>query len=355
MSFRSSPFAKCCKVPISLHTYFPKPVHDPHNDDTIIISTDYKENGSTPGIYKYNVMNNQLQMIYKYLKSDVEVGNHGQLIDESRNKLILYGGFNKIWNTIDLDTHKMNVSSIERNETALCIYSWCWTTNAFISTPMNQIHIMDIHGEHHMYNVSNAKTIQIQKHFEFNSHDFECPKLFYIQYCEQLFIFGSYASNKIFSYYNKIWNPHTLQMPYSETSESYKILNGFVDVLFVFYFKQKEIFVLHFVTMKWYKCEYSIPNDFIKCNEACVVLKMNDYGHIIDFDKGIHFKVCLFDLIPNGIILSHRKFWKTLIMGYVTTKQRIITDNNTACFKNCNIKLFSVLNTQFNFNAFWFI
>ncbi len=44
---------------------------------------------------------------------------------------------------------------------------------------------------------------------------------------------------------------------------------------------------------------------------------MNNNVHLMDFYNKIHFKVDIFKIIPNEIIICHRKHFKPLIMGYI--------------------------------------
>ncbi len=62
----SSPCVKSPQLPIGIRCDIPKPSFDPNNPNCIIISTDYEEYATTPGIYKYNIITNESPIIYKY-------------------------------------------------------------------------------------------------------------------------------------------------------------------------------------------------------------------------------------------------------------------------------------------------
>eukprot|EP01084_Bolivina_argentea_P168501 292198_1 len=99
-----STFVKSDKLPISCIEYIPKPSQHPTNKDCIIISTNYYETKTTPGIYQYDIQTNELQIIYKY-NTTFKLYFHGQFIDTSNNTLILYGGRNHIFEIFDLNTN----------------------------------------------------------------------------------------------------------------------------------------------------------------------------------------------------------------------------------------------------------
>eukprot|EP01084_Bolivina_argentea_P276549 471890_1 len=102
----ASPFVKSPKLPVSCADYIPKPSYDTTNRNCIVISTGYDEYKTTPGIYKYNIVSNESQIIYKY--NQTFTGEyHGQFIDTSNNTLILYGGGSyNIFKTFDLNTNQ---------------------------------------------------------------------------------------------------------------------------------------------------------------------------------------------------------------------------------------------------------
>ncbi len=102
----STPFIKLDKLPITCGGYISKPSQDPTNKNCIIISADYEEDETTPGIYKYNFVTNESQIIYKY-NNTFKPDRHGQFIDLSNNTLILYGGVGDEFQIFDLNTNQM--------------------------------------------------------------------------------------------------------------------------------------------------------------------------------------------------------------------------------------------------------
>eukprot|EP01084_Bolivina_argentea_P284800 488198_1 len=99
----SFPFIKSSELPMSFFYYIPRPSYDPASKNCIVISTDRAEFGATAGIYKYNLVSNESQIVYKY-DDTFKHYYHGQFIDTSNNTLILYG---KQGNTFDLNTNQM--------------------------------------------------------------------------------------------------------------------------------------------------------------------------------------------------------------------------------------------------------
>eukprot|EP01084_Bolivina_argentea_P150922 263493_1 len=108
-----------------------------------------------------------------------------------------------------------------------------------------------------------------------------------------------------------------LEMPHSEYGYCYDVLNVFQNILVVFYWNKREIYCLDLSNLKWYKSKCLIPKDLEKSTMNCYVIKMDTNAHIIDFHKNINSKVNIYDLIPREMMISRRKYYKPLIMGYV--------------------------------------
>jgi len=300
------------KLPFCLGTYVPKPSYDPTNKNYIIISANCNEKKTTPAIFKYNLVTKESQIIYKYNQT-FKPSYHGQFINTLNNTLILYGGISHIFKIFDLNTNQIKQIN-DKNIISKC---GCNTQNTFIPSPMNEIHTLDYKCNHYKFNITNKETIKMETNSQLKLDNIKYPKLLYIKSHKKLYVFGSHANNKIFSYNNNKWNINKLHMPYWETWYYFDILNGFDNILVVFYFKKKQIFILNLLNMKWYKSQYYIPDDF-KCSYMnCYVMKMNNNIHIIDFKNNIHSKVNIFDIIPRDIIIYYRKHFQVLIMGYL--------------------------------------
>ncbi len=73
------------------------------------------ENQTTPGIYKYNILTNESQIIYKY-NDTFKPYSHGQFINSSNNTLIIYGGgWNNTFEIFDLNNNKMEKTNDKNN------------------------------------------------------------------------------------------------------------------------------------------------------------------------------------------------------------------------------------------------
>ncbi len=313
----SSVFKKSHQLSIYMDTRFPKPCKDTINKNCIIISTDFEEETAKPGIYRYNIITNESEIIYKYTNR-FKAEQHGQFINSASNKLILYGGFYNICETFNLQNNTIEIT--DNNLIRKCETN---PQNTFVPSKTDpQIHAIDSQCNHYIFHNTNRQTIKLKKSSELQNHDIHYPKILYIKSKNRLFILGSWFDNKIFSYNNDKWNINKLTMPYSVNYDHYDIINGFGNVLFVFYWEKWELFILDLINMKWYKSNNSIPNEFKSGFYSRYAIKINDSAHIIDFKNNIHFKVCLFNLIPNEIILSHRKLFHPLIIGYLKEKEK---------------------------------
>eukprot|EP01084_Bolivina_argentea_P021451 39861_1 len=99
----SAAFMSSHELPFCVGLYIPKPSQDPTNKNCIIISTYYDEKQTTAGIYKYNLVSNESQIIYKYNNTFNNAPYyHGQFVDTSNNTLILYGGYYDTFKVFDL-------------------------------------------------------------------------------------------------------------------------------------------------------------------------------------------------------------------------------------------------------------
>eukprot|EP01084_Bolivina_argentea_P132902 234522_1 len=180
-----STFIKSIKLPITCDRYIPKPSQDPTNKNCIIISTDYEEYQTPPGIYKHNLVLNDSQIIYKY-NNTFEPNGHGQCIATSNNTLILYGGCNNTFKIFDLNTNQMKQIN-DKNIISKC--GWA-PQNIFIPSPINEIHILDRYCEHYQFNITNKETIKIETNAELRLHNIKHPKLLYIKLLNKLYVFG---------------------------------------------------------------------------------------------------------------------------------------------------------------------
>eukprot|EP01084_Bolivina_argentea_P262297 443508_1 len=97
------------KPSLCIKRYIPKPSYDPTNKNCIIITANYKEEQTTSGICKYNIVTNEWHTIYKYNENDntFKPHYHGQFIDKSNNTLILYGGGYDTFKVFDLNNNQM--------------------------------------------------------------------------------------------------------------------------------------------------------------------------------------------------------------------------------------------------------
>eukprot|EP01084_Bolivina_argentea_P257621 434070_1 len=337
----SSPFKRSHKLPINFNYYIPKPIHHPTDPNCIIISSICLKNEKNGGIYKYNILTNESQMIYKYDDTTFthHTGSpsyHGQFIDPSNNTLVLYGGFDSIYKIFDLNTNQMqqiqwNTRRFSECDVVKILLSISGVTpqSTFIP-PINEIHILSINEKteksHYKFNVETKEAITLKINSELPLHFPEYPKLVYIKELQKLYVFGGKSNDLIFSYNNNKWIINKLTMPYSRHYFSYDILNEFNNILLAVYFshhlRTKEIFILDLLLFKWYKSEYSVPNDWKTSSYNLYAMKKDNEIYIFNFKKGISFQINIYDIIPREIIISNRRHFKSLIMGYIREKER---------------------------------
>eukprot|EP01084_Bolivina_argentea_P075126 136213_1 len=310
-------FSLLAEIPIDCYYALPKPLKHPLISNCIIMSTDYEERQITPGIYQYNVESNKCSLIYKY-NNECTPECHGQYMDPVNNLLYLFGRRN-VLNAFDLKTNTMQKINNCHPFAEACTN---WPASTYIPFPVNQAHIL-LDDKHYKYDIKHKTMIQLKGNSALNGIVY--AHLLYIPIKKQLMFLGSSFDSKILScdiqqnsdQTEYEWKMCKLKMPRAAEHCTYDTLLGFDNILFVFYFVEKDIYLLDLLNNKWFKSKYSLPN-FGGGNNTYIFVVQNNYSaHFIYFYNKIHYKVCLFDLIPKEIVISHRKYYNGLIMGYL--------------------------------------
>ena len=93
MSNVNYPFSQFCKLDLPIYRLIhptPTPIQYPRASDTFIVTVNSDEDN--PGIYKYNLKNNKVELLAKY-PSEINVSPyHGHFIDFKHNVLYMYAG-----------------------------------------------------------------------------------------------------------------------------------------------------------------------------------------------------------------------------------------------------------------------
>eukprot|EP01084_Bolivina_argentea_P099035 178012_1 len=98
MSTKDS-FEKSQKLPYQWECHMPKPLIYPENSNYVIISTHVDDNN--PGIFKYNLVTNTMDILYKY-DNTIRCSDNGQFIDG--DSLFIFGGEYDSFFAFDLNT-----------------------------------------------------------------------------------------------------------------------------------------------------------------------------------------------------------------------------------------------------------
>eukprot|EP01084_Bolivina_argentea_P034037 62961_1 len=201
------------KLPISLQgKRITKPSYHPDNKKCIILSTDYEEFQTNPGIYKYNMETNEIQQIGTY-NNETQPSLNGQLINPHNNTLILYGGLNATFVMFDIKTHKFKTIKNPTNK----ITELKWEPQHAFDQLQNIFHILSDVSEHFTYsgfdNERSTMPLDLSHPHYIASSLFTChvlyPKIVYAN--DNLYVFGH---KNIFMYKNLRWRIiNTLKMP----------------------------------------------------------------------------------------------------------------------------------------------
>ncbi len=149
-----------------IQTNIPKPSHDPQNSDCIATAIYYDE----PGIYRYNIITNQLDlfvnMIVICILMNMANTLTNRIVYDDKHDLAEVGVFPRI---------------------------------AYIPSPINQIHMQIYENEctYHVKHDLETQTITKQIPEALNDEGTACGKLMYIPFSKKLMIFSSDENNRI--------------------------------------------------------------------------------------------------------------------------------------------------------------
>eukprot|EP01084_Bolivina_argentea_P090668 163332_1 len=144
-------FEPMAKLPLRMNCicYMPKPLFYPKDSNSIITSTaGYDTNAGV--VFKYNIDNNNLEMLLKFV--DIEAEDHQQFIDYSDDTLHILEEINEHI-TINLKTKTIN-----RNK----IYCGNWPKSVQVSsTKGDEIHIFSDFKHHFKFDCNDKDFISV--------------------------------------------------------------------------------------------------------------------------------------------------------------------------------------------------
>eukprot|EP01084_Bolivina_argentea_P141481 248595_1 len=118
-------------------------------------------------------------------------------------------------------------------------------------------------------------------------------------------------------------------MPYEVEDDLYYDIVSFGDTIICFYFGdsgQFDILCLDLLCYQWFKSKVCVPNSidwFAHC-----IKTIDDYIHILHKD---HFKLNVYELFPNDMVVSRRKHYNKLVMGYIKQEENKHMISNVPC------------------------
>ena len=301
------------ELPIRLQCFLPKPCNDPNDADCVLFSTDWDEEKS--GIFKYNLITNQLQFLSKY-RQKFKPTIHAQFIDASRDRLFLFGGRSR----------KLNIYNYKLKEWKRYIGGDLITfpSISHISSS-NQAHII----QDNYHKILDCNSLQTNNKMKINYPRVRCPKLIYYESKDTLFIMGGYHCSVICSFGVKDesgWIKYEQEMPHNVNNDMYDAILAFDNIIFVFYFQTSgstDIYCFDLINNKWFKSKYCIPGGMYSSSRIFVIKHGTNMAHILDFGVKKHVKVCLIDLIPNELKKLHQNRFNKLVIGYVKRQEKV--------------------------------
>ena len=292
-----------------------------HNKDCFIIATHSENN--VPGIYKYNINTNKINLIYKYEDMNFRRMGYGQCINE--DILYVFGGYCSSRQFFSFNLKTKEISYDKSNELHKCDL---FPETVNITSPINEIHIIDNDSQHFKFKNDDKSIIRLNNQ-KLKKEKISSPKLLYIESRKQLFLLGGYQNDKILYCdisQNSIrkdyeWKLHKLKLPYTpQFLSNYDVLLGLQNIIFLFYFPgsiDSSIWCMDIIRYKWHKSKLTIPDCFNFIDSIYVLKGKDNFVHIVDFEKGHHFMISLYDLIPSDLKKIYSNYYKPLIIGYI--------------------------------------
>eukprot|EP01084_Bolivina_argentea_P023390 43623_1 len=272
MSTKDS-FQKSQTLPYEWGYCMPKPLIYPKHSNHVIISTDgYDDN---PGIFKYNLVTNTMENLYKY-DNTIRCSYNGHFIDD--NSLFIFGGEYNSFFAFDLNTKSVqtdNRTNTILNDIMNCGY--CPKAVHVSWLEINQIHIAITKAKHitHFKYDCNNKTLTKINIDIFSKLGLEYPKLIYAEYTKQLMILGLDQKDTILTcdingnvnqnkYEWKVNN--TIKMPHIVEDERGYDVVSFGDTIIVFYMADSgfyDIWCLDLLCYKWFESKHTTPKSVL--------------------------------------------------------------------------------------------
>eukprot|EP01084_Bolivina_argentea_P202927 346627_1 len=109
MTANEQAFKATSKLPLQCDLHIAKPIFYPKNSNSILISTSYDD--TNPGVFKYNIDNNSLEMLFKYDNIWYYPETPEQCIDYNNNTLHIIDSKNGSHITIDLKTKTIKTNN----------------------------------------------------------------------------------------------------------------------------------------------------------------------------------------------------------------------------------------------------
>ena len=293
----------------------PKPLQHPNDPNKIIICDDYDEDDS--GIYELDLVTNKLTQIHAYDGSKFRPEDHKIFITESKTLFIIINR-NEPFASFNLDTKQMNYDNsniLKGFENAIICYIGI----------NNELHVIDRdHNDNHVHNIlkfgddNELKMISTTKDDKYYGE-----KLLYVPSQQKLIMsdMWEYDLNGSQHWYQNQQNIKMVQKHRDQLDLDFIL--AFENIVIIFYLEKRgSIYFYHLLTNKTYKCKYKVPEKIssegdLGIYDIYTYKDGYDNAHILKFSSGKHVKVDLYKLIPNDLIVSHREYYKPLIMGYL--------------------------------------
>ena len=309
-----------------------KPLRHPDDPNKIIITTDFEDKS---GIFELDLISNESALVHQYDKYKILPEGYGHFIHPQSKTLFIFGGTQSSFGAFNLETKKMKYE----NSNDLENYNNC--PGACYIQSRNELHIIE-HNAHDILRFISDNQIELiaEKAVNFEHDSFEDQNLLYIPsqqklmtFCfsnGQLKIIGLDLMNK-----SAEWKQYHQIKFNGYVRNTYDVILGFANIVLIFDLNQLEIWCYHLLDNTSYKSNCKIPETmkytgetYAGCNHPFVIQDDHNNAHIFDLSSGKHVQVDLFELIPRELLQSHRKYFQSLVIGYLREREN---ENNISC------------------------
>eukprot|EP01084_Bolivina_argentea_P104181 186567_1 len=305
--------------------------------------------------YKYDIEQNEWIHFTTY-PQNIRASCHSFIIDQKNDLLYICCGHDTIFATYNFNNNQwitQSISKIEGN----------YVANApVVLLPHSQLHLLgkpSANTYHLCFNKTKRKFVKVSENGIENNNYLSASTFVYVKNKSMLLVLGGYCNgptDKIwFSEYtglkqiNFVWKTFPIKLPHAGYPKATLIFGALV-IIWYKYGNNVGMDILDCGTDKYEWIKPILPeNEYPKGINSLICTNSN-YLHFVHPYDEMHCKIHLSKVLPNALIDKYRKYYFTLLYGYmkqnVLCNESIIFPNDLCCLIirfYCNFSMFSSL------------